>query len=214
MLSKVLSGSETKRARPVAFLSAELPAPNPEVARAASESEMRALRAEIARLRSEIDSVRIDAFESGKRQGEETARSEISKVMERMIASIAELIGMRQELRRSAEKDVVQLALLIAKKVLHRQLSVDPGALTALARVVFERIASAESYRVTVNPRFAESIRSALPARSESKIRVEPDPNCAPGAFLVQSDDGTIDASVDNQLEEIGRGLADRLAGI
>ena len=72
-----------------------------------------------------------------------------------MNGSLAELAGMRHELRRRAEKDVVQLALLIAKRVLHRELNVDTNALTALARVVFERLARAESYRVTVNPQFA-----------------------------------------------------------
>ena len=48
------------------------------------------------------------------------------------------------EIRRRAEKDVVQLSLLIAKRILHRELCVDEGALTALARVVFERLARAE----------------------------------------------------------------------
>jgi flagellar assembly protein FliH len=214
MLSKVLSGSDAERARPANFLSAPAPIPRPEAARTAYDGEIRALRAEIARLEAEIEIVRVDSFESGKRQGEEIARSEISKVMERMNASVADLVGMRQELRRSAERDVVQLALLMAQRVLHRELSVDPGALTALARVVFERMASAESYRVTVNPRFAESIRSALPGRSESKVRIEADANCAQGTFLVRSEDGTVDASIDRQLEEIGRGLVDRLAGV
>jgi flagellar assembly protein FliH len=213
MLSKVLSGADIERARPLAFLGASPPPARSEADPSAAENEIRALRAQTARLEAEIEIARANEFESGKRRGEETARSEISKVMERVSASVAALAGMRQELRRNAEKDVVQIALLIARRVLHRELSVDPGALTALARVVFDRMATAESYRVTMHPQFAESIRSAIPGHSLSKIHIESDANCPPGAFVIRSEDGIIDASIDAQLEEIGRGLADRLAG-
>lgn len=214
MLSRVLSSADAGRARPLAFLGASSPQPRSDADPSAAENEIRALRAELARREAEIGVIRAHEFESGRRQAEEAARSEISRVIERVNASVAELAGLRQELRRSAERDVVQLALLIAKRVLHRELSVDPGALTALARVVFERMATAESYRVTTSPPFADSIRSAIPGHARSRIQIESDANCAPGAFIVRSEDGIIDASVDAQLEEIGRGLADRLSGV
>jgi flagellar assembly protein FliH len=132
-------------------------------------------------------------------------------VVERLNASISEIVGMRPDLRRRAERDVVQLALLIAKRVLHRQLSVDEGALTAIARVAFERLTRSESYRVTVHPQFAGAIASALPGSHSARVQIEPDPNCALGTLVIHSAEGVIDASVDAQLEEISRGLADRL---
>ena len=118
---------------------------------------------------------------------------------------------MRGDLRRRAERDLVQLALLIARRVLHRELSVDENALLALARVIFDRLARSEQYSVRVHPRFADAIRAALPAAQASRVRIEPDAACEPGALVIQSAEGTIDASIDTQLEEIGRGLTDRL---
>ena len=155
---------------------------------------------------------RRDSFEAGRRQGDQQTRAELVPVLERLDASIAEITAMRPDLRRRAERDVVQLALLIAKRVLHRQLSVDEGALTAIARVAFERLTRSESYTVTVHPRFAPAITSALPGNQTSRVHIEPDPNCAMGTLIVRSDEGVIDASIDTQLEEISRGLADRLA--
>ena len=87
-------------------------------------------------------------------------------IMERLNASIAEIAAMRSDLRRRAERDVVQLALLIARRVLHRQLSVDEGALTAIARVAFERLTRSESYTVTVHPRFAAACRCSAAGQS------------------------------------------------
>jgi flagellar assembly protein FliH len=176
--------------------------------------ETAALRENLHQLQVRADTDRRNAQEAGRRQGDQEARAELQPVMERLHASIAEIVGMRSDLRRRAERDVVQLALLIAKRVLHRELSVDEGALTAIARVAFERLTHAESYTITVHPRFAPSVASALSASQTGRVHIAPDPNCAEGTLIIRSADGVIDASVDAQLEEIERGLTDRLGGV
>jgi flagellar assembly protein FliH len=126
--------------------------------------------------------------------------------------SVAEVLTARAEMRRRAERDAVQLALLIAQRVLHREMSIDENALAGVARAAFDRITRSESYRVTVHPRFASALAAALPASQSGRIQIDPDPNCAPGTLIIRSADGTIDASVETQLEEITRGLTDRLS--
>jgi flagellar assembly protein FliH len=172
-----------------------------------------ALQQKLRQLDAQSATDRRDALETGRRQGDQEARNELLPVMDRLNASIAEITSMRSELRRGAERDVVQLALLIARRVLHRQLSVDDGALTAIARVAFERLTRSESYTVTVHPRFAAAVAAALPANQSSRVRIEPDPNCEQGTLVIHSSEGVIDASVDAQLAEINRGLTDRLSG-
>jgi flagellar assembly protein FliH len=169
------------------------------------------LRQKLHQLELRTVSQRSEAFAEGKRLGEQQARAELQPVLERLNNSITQVLAMRPDLRRRAEWDVVQLALLIAKRVLHRQLSVDDGALTAIARVAFERLTRSESYRVTVHPQFAAAVASAVPGNQSARVHVDPDPDCALGTLIIQAIEGTIDASVDAQLEEISRGLADRL---
>jgi flagellar assembly protein FliH len=217
LLSKVLSGRDTEKAQPVAFSAAagssveqsRNPAPPEDVP---PEPDNQLLLDQIQRLEREAALAKKAAFEAGIKQGAEQSRLDLAPVLERLHASIAETIGMRHEIRRRAEKDVVQLSLLIAKRVLHRELSVDDSALTALARVVFERLARSEQYLVVVHPRFAAAIGAALRGNQIGQIRIEPDPDCAPGTFTVRTGDGLIDGSIDAQLEEITRGLTDRLA--
>jgi flagellar assembly protein FliH len=170
------------------------------------------LRESLHQLQLSAVAERREATEAGRRQGDHEARAELIPVMERLNASIAEIVGMRSDLRRRAERDVVELALMIARRVLHRQLNVDDSALTAIARVAFERLTGSESYTVTVHPRFAASIASALPSAQASRVQIKPDPACEAGTLTIRSTDGVIDASVDAQLDEISRGLADRLA--
>jgi flagellar assembly protein FliH len=221
VLSKVLSRRDAGRAQPIVF---PVLTPGSSVLRSPggrslhdpqdqAGDETVALRQKLLQIEGQVATERRDSFEAGRRQGDQETRTELLPVMERLNASIAEITAMRPDLRRRAEHDVVQLALLIAKRVLHRQLSVDEGALTAIARVAFERLTRSESYTVTVHPRFAAAIKSALPGNQLSRVHIEPDPNCEPGTLIIHSVEGVIDASVDAQLEEISRGLADRLAG-
>jgi flagellar assembly protein FliH len=181
---------------------------------APAEEADASLREKLRNLEAQAAVERREALESGRRQGEQQARAELQPVLERLNSSITEIAGMRADIRRRAEQDVVQLALLIAKRVLHRELQVDTEALTALARVAFERLARAESYRVTVHPQFAAAVTSALSINNRTRVHVDPDPDCAPGTLIIHSADGTVDASIETQLEEIGRGLTDRITRV
>jgi flagellar assembly protein FliH len=222
MLSKVLSRGNGAVVHPFVF--SDLPGYEPGAdVRGLSEhsgvhpvkngiEDSDGLRDKLEQLEAQMAAARREAFDAGQRQGEQQARAELQPVLERLNGSIAEILGMRSELRRRAERDVVQLALSIAKRVLHRQLSVDEDALTALAHLAFDRLTRSESYRVTVHPQFAAAITAALSGSRAARVHVDPDPNCALGTLIIHSPEGTIDASIDTQLEEINRGLTDRLA--
>jgi flagellar assembly protein FliH len=209
MLSKVLKGADALRVQAMSFVDA--PGAAATVRRAAAGPanavDETYWMEKIRRQEAEGAASEKAALERGRREGEETARAAMEPVIERLNASLADVIALRPELRRRAEKDTVELALKIAKRVLHRELSVDANALSALARVVFDRLARIESWQLTVHPRFADSVRGALPAN----VRVEADEGCEIGTVRVRYEDGTIDASVDEQLAEIRRGIADRL---
>jgi len=215
MLSKVLKGAEARSVPAMAFATAAGPNLNasraPAAERPPSGDEQAALLEKIRSLEAAMAMAKREAFDAGRAQGEQQARAALTPVLERLNASIAEIVNMRPELRRSAEKDAVELSLQIARRVLHRELAIDGNALNALARVVFDRLNRSETWQLTVHPQFAEAIRGTLPAGSAERVRLNIDPSCAPGTFVVRREDGTIDASVDSQLAEINRGLTDRL---
>jgi flagellar assembly protein FliH len=218
MLSKVIARAHTANAHALVFpdLTGYKPGADLELRQRSGDKgndDSAGLRERLHQLESQTAAERREAFDAGKQQGEQQARAALQPVLERLNASIAGVLEMRPDLRRRAERDVVQLALLIAKRVLHRQLSVDEEALTAIARVAFERLTRSELYRVVVNPQFAAAVTAALSGSHSARVRIDPDPNVAPGTLTIHSAEGTIDASVDTQLEEISRGLTDRLAG-
>src|SRR5262249_4383957 len=102
----------------------------------------------------------------------------------------------------------VRLALVIARRVLRRELSVDPESLRGLLKVGLERIEAAELHRVRVHPEHAAILKSMLQVAARP-VDVIPDTALAPGGVIFETSRGSVDTSMETQLKEIERGFAD-----
>ena len=148
----------------------------------------------------------------GETAGRNRAAVELQPVLERLARSIEELGHLRARLRREAEADMVKLSLAIARRVLRREMAVDPGAMHGLVLGALEKLGEQEVCRVRVHPSHATQISGWLrPAAGGVPIEVIADSSRQPGDVIFETERGNLDASVDSQLQEIERGLADRL---
>jgi flagellar assembly protein FliH len=157
-----------------------------------------------------------EARAAGVREGEAAGRSraqaELKPVIDRLARSIEEIGGLRARLRKEAEADMVQLSLAVARRVLRREIAVDPEALRGLVMAALERLAAQEIARVRVHPSHAAMVGACLGERAAgSTVEVVADGSREPGTVVFETDRGNLDASVETQLDEIGRGLADVL---
>jgi flagellar assembly protein FliH len=151
-------------------------------------------------------------FADGKALGKEQAAAEVQPVLERLSRCLSELSALRPRMRRDAEKDLVKLSIAIARRVLHRELTLDPESIEGLIKVALDRLESRELCTVRVHPDQEAVIRTLLERFSNAhKIEVISDKSLRLGDVLLETAHGSIDASVDAQLNEIERGFADRL---
>jgi flagellar assembly protein FliH len=159
-----------------------------------------------------LEQARKEGFRQGEAAGRNRATAELQPVLEKLARSIEELAALRPQLRRDAESDMLRLALAIARRVLRRELAVDPDALRGLALAALEKLNAIEIYRVRVHPSLASQLESLVAAsRSRTALEVIADAGSAPGSIVFETARGNMDASIDTQLAEIERGLADRL---
>jgi flagellar assembly protein FliH len=165
---------------------------------------------EVDREKIERDSYQR-GFAEGSSIGKEQGAAELKPVLERLSRSLVELSSLRGRMRRQAESDVVKLSIAIARRVLHRELTLDSESIAGLIRVALEKLESRELCRVRVHPDQESLIRELVERFSGSKVEIIPDTSLGQGDVLLDTGNGTIDASVDAQLREIERGLADRL---
>jgi flagellar assembly protein FliH len=159
-----------------------------------------------------LRAARAAALREGEAAGRARAMTELQPVLERLAASTADIAALRPNLRREAEADMLQLALAIARRVLRRELAIDSEALHGLVLAALEKLAMQELSRVRVHPSQAAAVSAILrQAGGAPSVEVVPDPALEPGAALFETSRGTLDASVETQLQEIERGLADCL---
>jgi flagellar assembly protein FliH len=146
----------------------------------------------------------------GIQEGERRAVRLLEPLQARLAATVVDLAGTQRGLRREAEADVVRMALAIARRILNRELSVDPEAILGLVRSALDRLEAREIHRVRVAPTDKVAIEAELARRSLPRsIEVYADPSLERGAAVFETSRGTLDASINTQLDEIDRGLAD-----
>jgi flagellar assembly protein FliH len=172
--------------------------------------------AKIAELEREYEqrvrAARAAGFAEGETAGRNRAAAELQPVLERLARSIEELGQLRARLRREAEADMLRLSLAIARRVLRREMAVDPDAMHGLVLGALEKLQAQEICRVKVHPSHATQLRGWLhPQAGGPGVEVVADSACSPGDVIFETERGNLDASVDSQLQEIERGLADRL---
>src|ERR1700722_16731179 len=151
-------------------------------------------------------------FTEGKTVGRQQAGAEMQSVLDQLGKSLASLASLRSRIRGDAEGDLLKLAISIARRVLHRELTLDPESIEGLIRVALDKLQSRELCRVRVHPDQEQAIRKSLERFANSqKIELITDASLQCGDVLFESAHGNLVASIDSQLGEIERGLADRL---
>jgi flagellar assembly protein FliH len=156
------------------------------------------------------------AYDSGLREGETAARqkleNQVRESTQQLARAVADVVEARDEALRRAEGDIVRLSMEIARRIIHRELSVDPTALGGLIRAALEKLAAQQVQRVRIHPDQEAVLRTCLEEIGrDADIDVVVDPALPRGGAVFENSRGSLDASVDTQLREIERGLTDQL---
>ena len=204
--SKILRDGELSAVTPMAWRSTGTAPPAPRPVRAPAVD---------AGPSADQDEVKKEAyhrgFSEGRNVGHEQAVAEIAPMMDRLSRSLADLATVRSHVRKTAESDLLKLAIAVARRVIHRELTLDPGSIEGLIRVALEKLESRELCRVRVHPDQEPIIRTLLARFSAAPVELIPDPTLQSGDVLFETAHGTLDGSIEAQLQEIERGFADRI---
>jgi type III secretion protein L len=140
-----------------------------------------------------------EATEAGRTEG-----------LARAAAMLAEAALARDRILREAERDVVALALAVARKVLGRELATAPETVADLAAAALGEARDRREVVLRVSPTDAPEIRARgarLAALTRAPLEIREDPSLERGAAVVDTEAGRIDARVEAQLEAIARAL-------
>ena len=122
-----------------------------------------------------------------------------------LIHSLASFQADRASYFRDMEREVVRLALAIARTVIERELQVNPALLQDAARDVLHRVESGSMIKLRVPSADVQEWRSCLAMEIDSNIKLElvGDGNAAPGQCTIETVLGTTNFDIAERLREI-----------
>lgn len=149
---------------------------------------------------------------AGEAAGAQKAQARLDPVLASFSGIIAELEATGTRLRMEAEQAAVALALEVARRVLHREVASDPEAILGLVKAAFQKAAAKDTRRLRLSPEDSETIRENRSRLNLPQgVEITADRTLPRGSAIFETSRGELDASVDTQLVEIERGLADVL---
>jgi len=147
-------------------------------------------------------------FAAGQQAAAAAAQQETAALARKLAATLDDLVRVRDQMIRQTEKQMVQLSLAVARRVLHREVSIDPTAMLTMMRVVLERVSDAARVTIRLNPVDHQTVTAALAdAPPSDQVSVTADSRVPRGGCKIESEYGDIDAGVDAQIQEIARAL-------
>lgn len=156
------------------------------------------------------------AFERGYQAGESASRENMQRQAADIASRFAETLGMLSELEdrtyRQSEHNMVDLSLKIARKIIDREVTVQPDIVLELVRRCVMRVSGSPYLRVRVSPEDYGRIyefKSSIPVNPErvKSFAIEADPAIDPGGCIVETGSGSIDARIGKQISEISKVL-------
>ena len=120
--------------------------------------ERTGIRRTIRSLDRERERIERDAYQRGfsrrKRSSDGSKRQpNSSRSWTGSARTLAELSSLRSRIRKDAEGDLLKLSISVARRVLHRELTLDPESIEGLIRIALEKLQSRDVCRIRVASR-------------------------------------------------------------
>lgn len=146
-------------------------------------------------------------YEQGERAGLQAGGARAEAMMHRLAQTLEELANLRREMIRQTERQMVQLALAIARRVVRREVALDGDLTLSMARLALDRLGDSTSVTVRLHPDDLAVIADGAERWDRPHVTVVADRDIGRGGCVVDSDFGSIDASVEAQFQELARAL-------
>jgi flagellar assembly protein FliH len=143
-------------------------------------------------------------YEQGERDGRDAALKQLEPVLQSLRQMLAELESLRRRESRDLEKELVELALAVARKVVGREVAVRPDTVAHLMHEAIGRLEHAGILTIRLNPADLERL-SGGPAHvlnglaDPGRVRFEADASVSVGGCFIESDVGDMDARIEQR---------------
>ena len=149
---------------------------------------------------------REEGFEVGRRAGLEAGREELERRTKALDAALQEVAGLRQRLLRQTVDDIAAATVEISRRLVRRELSIGVGDVDGLVREILDDLRADDDITVHIAPEDDRAMREGYPGflahvGRDASLRVEASPSITPGGILIETEFGSVDATVEARFD-------------
>jgi flagellar assembly protein FliH len=160
-----------------------------------------------------ISRERLDATHQAEQRLRQEYEAKLQAGRAPIAAAVAAFEVERTEYFARVEAEVVQLALAIAAKILHREAQVDTTLVAALVRMTIEKMREGSSVTIRVSPGRAARWKDYFASQAGmSRVEVVEDAELSDHDCMLETELGVASFGLDTQLKEVEQGFFDLLA--
>jgi len=151
-------------------------------------------------------------FNTGKEEGIKTGEEIIKKTLVEIQNVLIEAKHKREEIIQTNQEIIINLALMIAKKIIKTELVTNKEAILKNLKQALRKVRDKEKIKVKVNPVHLAELglrKEELLAQVSGieGIDFEEDKSIEPGGCIIETNFGLIDATISSQLEIVQEAL-------
>ncbi len=165
--------------------------------------------------RDEAEAIRQRARDEGFQQGLAEGQAEADRRSAELGRLIESLAARRQDLFVSAERDMIDLIIAFAERVIRAELASRPESIRRTVTEAMSALLAAETIKIRLHPDDVSLIESIVGDLSQSaenaRVELVADDRLTPGGALIETDTQLVDARAETRLGEVGRALLDEL---
>jgi flagellar assembly protein FliH len=170
---------------------------------------LRDLESPLAAAQAEAETIRATARAEGHADGLEAGlaegRAQLAAALSALETAHAEVVALREATAEAVERDAVELAVLLAEKIVAGTLDTDPERVLDVVRGALRRLTERRRVTVLVHPDDLELVRTAAEGFAAElggieHCEVQAERRLVRGGAVVRTDEGQIDASIETQL--------------
>jgi len=174
----------------------------------------------IASAKARVGEIERDGFEHGREEGRKQGRdesfAEVTSLMQALVEAVKELHAARNTYYQKAEREMVDLVALVASELVCKEIEKDPAIIGAVIRKAVGQLHAKQKIVVRLNPsdvEYAMKMRDTLirEVAAVENIEVKQDPAIRPGGCILETNIGTLDATVETRILNIHQTLREQL---
>ena len=160
-----------------------------------------AQRRTVAELEAIGDQARREGYEQGLAEGRQAAHDELQGKLQQLRGLCDALARPLAEADAAVERQLAELAMLVARGVLQAELRLHPEHLLNVVRKAIGALPAATArVDIIVHPESAALLRDGLVEAGEQGWRIVEDPQLKPGDCRIAGADSRIDGSIETRL--------------